>query len=107
MGWLGYVLVFVGVTYGLVALGVLAQIATALQRIAGLMATEAMGSAAITQAQISIATTQRELVQQQTSALGDQARYREEQRQHMAVCAKRYEAIMAGVSQSEDATTKH
>lgn|SRR3990167_5930043 len=125
MGWLGYVLVLVCVMYGLAALGALQRIANALQRLGDLAdaqdrraveqytyavaerTPDTVRANALTRAQLRIAEAQHEVAQLQAFALADQTAYRDEQRRHMASCAKRYEAIMAGELALGETPVKH
>ena len=104
---MSYFLAIIGIVYGLAVIGVLAQIITALQRIAVSGETDIVRADALTKAQLIIAEAQQEIAQQQAAALADQAAYRDEQRQHMANCAKRYEALLAGELVLGETPVKH
>jgi hypothetical protein len=120
-----YVLAVIWIVCGLAVVGALSQIATVLHRLVDLVgardqraaeqyayavserAADVSRANALTKAQVDMAVAQQEVAQQQASALADQAAYREEQRQHMASCAKRYEALLAGEYESCGASVKH
>lgn len=120
-----YVLIFVGVIFGLAVLGMLQRIGDAMQRIAD-CALDAEQRAIeryayeiserkadrqradlLTQAQQQVAQSQVDAVKQQALSLADQQALRDEQREHMAVCAKRYEALLSGESVSSAPPVKH
>jgi hypothetical protein len=120
-----YVLAVIWIVCGLAVVGALSQIATVLHRLVDLVgardqraaeqyayavserAADVSRANALTKAQVDMAVAQQEVAQQQASALADQAAYRDEKRQHMASCAKRYEALLAGEYEPCGTSVKH
>jgi uncharacterized membrane protein YhiD involved in acid resistance len=120
-----YVLAAIGIVLWLAVLGALQQIVNVLQRLVDLArqqdlraheqytfarserASDVARADTLTQAQLRIAAAQCDVAQRQADALADQAAYRDEQRRHMASCAKRYEALLAGELAPSETPVKH